>query len=65
VAFVQLNFWINIWLASRLPEGSVTGVTVAFALMLMPQAAIAQSIAIAALPTLAAQFSQGRLAARR
>jgi putative peptidoglycan lipid II flippase len=62
VAFVQLNFWINIWLASRLPEGSVTGVTVAFALMLMPQAAIAQSIAIAALPTLAAQFSQGRLA---
>jgi putative peptidoglycan lipid II flippase len=37
-------------------------VTVAFALMLMPQAAIAQSIAIAALPTLAAQFSQGRLA---
>ena len=61
VAFVQLNFWVNIWLASRLPEGSVTGVTVAFALMLMPQAAIAQSIAIAALPILAAQFSQGRL----
>jgi len=61
VAFVQLNFWVNIWLASRLPEGSVTGVTVAFALMLMPQAAIAQSIAIAALPTLAAQFTQGRL----
>jgi len=61
VAFVQLNFWVNIWLASRLPEGSVTGVTVAFALMLMPQAAIAQSIAIAALPTLAAQFTQGRM----
>ena len=61
VAFVQLNFWVNIWLASSLPEGSVTGVTVAFALMLMPQAAIAQSIAIAALPTMAAQFTQGRL----
>jgi putative peptidoglycan lipid II flippase len=61
VAFVQLNFWVNIWLASSLPEGSVTGVTVAFTLMLMPQAAIAQSIAIAALPTMAAQFTQGRL----
>jgi putative peptidoglycan lipid II flippase len=62
VAFVQLNFWVNVWLASLLPRGSVTGVTVAFALMLMPQAAIAQSIAIAALPTMAAQFTQGRLA---
>jgi putative peptidoglycan lipid II flippase len=61
VAFVQLNFWVNVWLASRLQEGSVTGVTVAFTLMLMPQAAIAQSIAIAALPTMAAQFTQGRL----
>lgn len=61
VAFVQLNFWLNTWLASRLPEGSVTGVTVAFALMLMPQAAIAQAIAIAALPTLSVQFAQGRL----
>lgn len=61
VAAVQLNFWVNIWLASRLPEGSVTGVAVAFTLMLMPQAAIAQSIAIAALPTFSAQFARGRL----
>jgi putative peptidoglycan lipid II flippase len=61
VAVVQLNFWVNVALASHMPEGSVTGVALAFALMLMPQAAIAQSIAIAALPTFSAQVAQGRL----
>lgn len=61
VAIVQLNFWVNVWLASQLIEGSVTGVVVAFTLMLMPQAAIAQSIAIAALPTFSAQVALGRL----
>ena len=61
VAVVQLNFWVNTWIASHLPEGSVTGVVVAFTLMLMPQALIAQSIAIAALPTLSLQFARGRL----
>lgn len=61
LAFVQLNFWVNIWLASRLPEGSVTGVVVAFTLMLMPQVLIAQSIAIAALPTFSAQYAQNKL----
>jgi putative peptidoglycan lipid II flippase len=61
LAFVQLNFWVNIWLAFRLSEGSVTGVWVAFALMLMPQALIAQSIAIAALPTFSAQYAQNKL----
>jgi putative peptidoglycan lipid II flippase len=61
VAAVQVNFWVNIWLASRMAEGSVIGVAVAFMLMLMPQAAIAQSIAIAALPTFSAQAARGRL----
>jgi len=41
VAVVQLNFWINVRLASGMPEGSVTAVQVAFTLMLMPLAAIA------------------------
>jgi len=50
VAAVQLNFWINTRLASQFMEGSVTGIVLGFTLMLMPQAAIAQSIAIAALP---------------
>lgn len=61
VAVVQLNFWINTRLASRFVEGSVTGVVLAFSLMLMPQAAIAQSIAIAAMPTLSAQAALGQM----
>ncbi|MGB9641354.1 MAG: murein biosynthesis integral membrane protein MurJ, partial [Anaerolineales bacterium] len=61
VAVVQLNFWVNTRIASTLPEGSVTGVVLAFTLMLMPQAAIAQSVAIAALPTLSSQFALGKM----
>jgi putative peptidoglycan lipid II flippase len=61
LAFVQLNFWVNIRLASRISQGSVTGVYFAFTLMLMPQVLIAQSIAIAALPTFSAQFAQNKL----
>ncbi len=61
VAVVQLNFWVNTRLASQQPEGSVTAIVIAFALMLMPQAAIAQSVAIAAMPTFAAQYARGRL----
>jgi len=61
VAVVQLNFWVNIRLASEMPNGSVTGLTFAFILMLMPQAAIAQSIATAAMPTLAAQYARGAI----
>jgi putative peptidoglycan lipid II flippase len=61
VAVVQLNFWINIRLASSQPSGSVAAIQFAFALMYMPQAAIAQSIAIAALPTFSAQVALNRL----
>ena len=41
-------------------EGSVTALVLAFGLMMMPQMAIAQSTAIAALPTFSAQAAQGR-----
>jgi putative peptidoglycan lipid II flippase len=61
VAVVQLNFWINTRLASQFVEGSVTGVVLGFTLMLMPQAAIAQSIAIAAMPMFSAQVALGKL----
>jgi len=60
-AAVQINFWVNTRLASQQTEGSVTGLVIAFALMLMPQAAIAQSIAIAAMPTFSAQVALGRM----
>lgn len=65
VAVVQLNFWVNTRLASHMPEGSVTALVTAFTLMLMPQAAIAQSIAIAAMPTLSAQFARGEIGQMR
>ncbi|HAF61048.1 MAG TPA: murein biosynthesis integral membrane protein MurJ [Anaerolineaceae bacterium] len=61
VAVVQLNFLVNTYLASLQPEGSVTAISLAFSLMLMPQAAIAQSISIASLPTFSAQVAAGKL----
>lgn len=60
VGVVQLNFWINTLLASYY-EGGIIGISTALTLMLMPQAAIAQSIAIAAMPTFSAQAALGRL----
>lgn len=60
VAVVQLNFLLNTFLASAQPQGSLTAITLAFSLMIMPQAAIAQSIAIASLPTFSAQVARGR-----
>jgi putative peptidoglycan lipid II flippase len=60
VAVVQLNFWVNISLASEMAKGSVSGLTYGFSLMLMAQAAIAQSVAIAAMPTFSAQHALGQ-----
>jgi len=65
VAVVQLNFWINVRLASMQPDGSVTAIQIAFTLMLMPQAAIAQSIATAALPTFSTQVARNKLTEMR
>ena len=60
VAVVQLNFWVNTNLASHMDAGSVASLTYGFSLMIMSQAAIAQSIAIAALPTFSAQHALGK-----
>lgn len=64
-AVVQLNFWVSVILASGMPEGSLTAIGVAFAMMTMPQVVIAQAIAIAALPTFSAQAARGELAEMR
>jgi putative peptidoglycan lipid II flippase len=61
VAVVQLNFWVNTRLASQMTEGSVTGISWGLTMMLMPQAIIAQSVAMAALPTLSAQYTLEKL----
>jgi putative peptidoglycan lipid II flippase len=60
VAVVQFNFWVNTWLASQMAPGSVTGLYYGFSIMLMAQAAIAQSVAIAAMPTFSAQYALGK-----
>ncbi len=61
VAVVQLNFLLNTYLASFQARGAITAISLAFPLMIMPEAAIAQSIAIAALPTFSAQVSKGNI----
>ncbi len=64
-AVVQLNFWVNVILASGMPEGSLTALGLAFAVMTMPQVVIAQAIAIAALPTFSTQIARGDRPAMR
>ncbi len=61
VAVVQVNFIVNTIVGLSLPEGSVSSLTLAFSWMLMPEAAIAQAIAIAAMPTFSAQVALGKL----
>jgi putative peptidoglycan lipid II flippase len=65
VAVVQLNFLVNTIIASGQSEGSLTAITFAFQIMILPQAVIAQAIAIAALPTFSAQVARGELTEMR
>jgi putative peptidoglycan lipid II flippase len=60
-AIVQLNFWVNNNLASRMVAGSIQSLAYAFTLMVMAQAVIAQSVAIAAMPTFSAQHALGKV----
>jgi putative peptidoglycan lipid II flippase len=62
---VQLNFLVNAILASSQPAGSLSAISWAFSLMMMPEIAVAQASAIAALPTFSAQASQGRTGVMR
>jgi len=59
-AIVQLNFWVNTNLGSHMPEGTLISLAYGFMLMLMAQAAIAQSVAIAAMPTFSSQHALGK-----
>jgi len=58
-------FLANTVIALSLGEGAASAVTLAFALMLMPQRAIGQSAGIASLPTLSAQAELGKTAEMR
>jgi len=64
-AVVHLNFWVGSNLASGMVEGSLTAYKNAYMVMMMPQAIIAQSISIAALPTLSTQFATEKLGQMR
>jgi putative peptidoglycan lipid II flippase len=65
VAVVQINFLVNTIIASTQPEGSLAAINFALALMIMPQAVIAQATAIAALPTFSEQIARGNLGEMR
>jgi len=65
LAVWQINFLINKNIGSGLPEGSITSLAVGFQIFTFPQAAIAQAIAIAVFPTLAAQAARGEKDALR
>ena len=59
VAIVQLNFVVNVIIATGQSEGSLSAIKYAWQVMTMPQVVIAQAIAIAALPTFSAQAARG------
>jgi putative peptidoglycan lipid II flippase len=59
VAVVQINFVVNVIIASGLPVGSLAAIKNAWMVMTVPQVVIAQAIAIAALPTFSAQAARG------
>ncbi len=57
--FVHLNFIVNTALASGLAAGSLSALTYAWRLMLLPLGIFAQAVGIAAFPTFAAQVAAG------
>lgn len=56
---VQLNFIVNTNLASAMGSGAVSAVAVGFAVMLLPQAAIAQAVATVLFPAISAHAARG------
>jgi putative peptidoglycan lipid II flippase len=59
LAVVQVNFMVNVFLASGLMEGSISALNYAWLIMLLPQGIFAQAIATAAFPTFSHQAAKG------
>jgi putative peptidoglycan lipid II flippase len=57
---VTVDEWYDKWFGARLAAGTISALTYARQLMLLPVAMIGQAIATAALPTLARLSSEGR-----
>ena len=60
LAAVQINFLVSTILAATLVAGSVTALNYGWIIMLLPQGIIAQSVATALFPTLAALVAKGQ-----
>jgi putative peptidoglycan lipid II flippase len=65
LAVVQINFWVNIALASGMATGSLPALQRAWYLMMLPQGVIAQSVATAAFPTFSALAARGEIGGLR
>lgn len=65
LAIVQVNFWVNLALASGMVEGSIGALQRAWVLMLLPQGIIAQSVANAVFPTFSIHAARGETAQLR
>lgn len=61
MAAVQLNFVVNIILASAMPEGSLAALSIAFTLMFVVLGVVAQSAGTAIFPTLSLYGARGEL----
>ncbi|MBO9308442.1 MAG: murein biosynthesis integral membrane protein MurJ [Chloroflexi bacterium] len=61
MAAVQLNFVVNIILASAMPEGSLAALSIAFTLMFVVLGIVAQSAGTAIFPTLSLYGARGDL----
>lgn len=59
LAVVQINFWVNIMLASTMAKGSITALQYGYTLMFTVLGILGQSIGTAVFPTLATQFAEG------
>ncbi|HEY3289712.1 MAG TPA: murein biosynthesis integral membrane protein MurJ [Anaerolineae bacterium] len=56
---VQVNLIVTVSLASGMGEGAVSALNIAFATLILPQAAIAQAIATVLFPTISAHAARG------
>lgn len=61
LAVTQVNFWVNINLASAFGEGAVSALEYAMRLMMLPLGVVAQAVGIAAFPTFAELVAEGEL----
>lgn len=59
LAIVQINFWVNIALATSMLPGSTSALARAWMIFMLPQGVIAQSAANAAFPTFAVHSAKG------